>query len=50
MFLFDCNKVASRLLAEEKGVDAQAVEAIRSLCREVVEETTTRGYRVKFIL
>ena len=32
------------------GADAQTVEALRSLCKEIVEEPTTRGYRVKFIL
>ena len=42
------NAGTSPLQAE--GVDAQVVEAVRSLSREVVEETTTRGYRVKFIL
>lgn len=32
------------------GIDSKAVDEIKSLCREVVEEPTTRGFRVKFIL
>ena len=33
-----------------QGADARAVEELRSLCKEIVEEPTTRGFRVKFIL
>ena len=32
------------------GVDRQVVETLRSMCKEVVEESTTRGFRVKFVL
>ncbi|KWW30659.1 MAG: polar amino acid transport system ATP-binding protein [bacterium P3] len=30
--------------------DSQAASAVRTLCKEVVEERTSRGFRVKFIL
>lgn len=30
--------------------DAGVAEELRRLCREIVEEPTTRGFRVKFIL
>ena len=35
---------------QAEGIDPQLLGDIRSLCRDVVEEPTTRGFRVKFIL
>ena len=33
-----------------KDADPQTVAAMRALCSELVEEPTTRGFRLKFIL
>ena len=35
---------------ESAGIDKSAVDSIRECCQDVVEEPTTRGYRVKIIL
>ena len=32
------------------GADPSVLATLRSLCQEVVEEPTARGFRVKFIL
>jgi ABC-type polar amino acid transport system ATPase subunit len=42
------NLETSPLQAE--GVNPASLEKIRSLCKEVIEEPTTRGFRVKLIL
>lgn len=34
----------------DSGIDNKTIDEIKSLCREVVEEPTTRGFRVKFVL
>ncbi|MBR6899349.1 MAG: amino acid ABC transporter ATP-binding protein [Bacteroidales bacterium] len=53
----ELNDVASLDVMKERleasplqGADAGVAEELRRLCREIVEEPTTRGFRVKFIL
>ena len=53
----ELNDVASLDVMKERleasplqGADAGVAEELRRLCREIVEEPTSRGFRVKFIL
>lgn len=35
---------------QQPGCDPQTLDTLRSLCKEIIEEPTKRGFRVKFIL